>query len=377
MNPSISRIYTLKNRRNVFICTIVFFFLSSFLNYAAESSEWTDIERIVVVADIHGNYDNWIRILKGTEIIDENRYWNGGKTHLVQTGDIMDRGPDARKVFDLFMKLEKQAAFAGGKVHILLGNHDVMNLTGIALQTTRYVTPEQFRSFLPEKYLNQKEKSLEKRLLKTGKPVELSKNEISNYWNEKMQVDEEARAEYSSYFIQKYGNWLLTKNLVIRINDIVFVHGGINEEFSKWKMKNINSRVQKEIQAIQSGKRMTIKIVYKADAPQWFRGLILNEEDVFSDDVDRILNNLNAKYMVVGHTVRQKDILNSKKLDRFQGRVWGMDTGISEYYGGNISALIIEKGIFRVWWSENEEPKSFVKIPFFVNLYRWHVSWQK
>lgn len=133
----------------------------------------------------------------------------------------------------------------------------------------------------------------------------------------------EARAEYSSYFIQKYGNWLLTKNLVIRINDIVFVHGGINEEFSKWKMKNINSRVQKEIQAIQSGKRMTIKIVYQADAPQWFRGLILNEEDVFSDDVDRILNNLKAKYMVVGHTVRQKDILNSKKLDRFQGRIWG------------------------------------------------------
>lgn len=375
MNPSISRIYTLKNRRNVFICTIVFFFLSSFLNYAAESSEWTDIERIVVVADIHGNYDNLIRILKGTEIIDENRYWNGGKTHLVQTGDIMDRGPDARKVFDLFMKLEKQAEFAGGKVHILLGNHDVMNLTGIALQTTRYVTPEQFRSFLPEIFRNQKEKSLEKRLLKTGKPVELSKNEISNYWNEKMQVDEEARAEYSLYFIQKYGNWLLTKNLVIRINDIVFVHGGINEEFSKWKMKNINSRVQKEIQAIQSGKRITIKIVYQADAPQWFRGLILNEEDVFSDDVDRILNNLNAKYMVVGHTVRQKDILNSKKLDRFQGRVWGMDTGISEYYGGNISALIIEKGIFRVWWSENEEPKSFVKIPFFVDLYRWHVSW--
>ncbi len=375
MNPSISRIYTLKNRRNVFICTIFFFFLSSFLNYAAESFVWTDIERIVVVADIHGSYDNLIRILKGTEIIDENRYWNGGKTHLVQTGDIMDRGPDARKVFDLFMKLEKQAEFAGGKVHILLGNHDVMNLTGIALQTTRYVTPEQFSSFLPENFRNQNEKSLKKRLLKTGKSVEILKNEIKKFWNEKMQVDEEARALYSSYFIQKYGNWLLTKNLVIRINDIVFTHGGINEEFSKWKMKNINSRVLKEIQAIQHGKRMSIKIVYKADAPQWFRGLILNEEEVFSDDVDRILNNLKAKYMVVGHTVRQKDILNSKKLDRFQGRVWGMDTGISEYYGGNISALIIEKGIFRVWWSENEEPKNFVEILFCINLYHWHVSW--
>ncbi len=375
MNPGNSRIYALNNRRNIFICTIVFFFLSSFLNYAAESSEWTNIERIVVVADIHGNYDNLIRILKGTEIIDENRDWNGGKTHLVQTGDIMDRGPDAREVFDFFMKLEKQAEFAGGKVHILLGNHDVMNLIGIALQTTKYVTPEQFSDFLPENFRNQKEKSLRKRLLKTGKPVELTKNELINYWNEIMPVDEEARAVYYSYFIRKYGNWLLSKNLVIKINDIVFTHGGINEEFSKWKIKNINSRILKEIRAIQSGKRITIKIVYQADAPQWFRGLILNEEDVFSDDVDRILNNLKAKYLVIGHTVRQKNILNSKKLDRFQGRVWGMDTGISEYYGGNISALIIENGIFRVWWSENEEPKNFDKIPFCTNLYHWHVSW--
>ena len=368
-------IYEPKKRKNVVIYTLFIILFVSSLNYAAESFVWTDIERIVVVADIHGSYDNLIRILEGTEIIDENRNWNGGKVHLVQTGDIMDKGPDARKVFDLFMKLEKQAELAGGKVHVLLGNHDVMNLTGVALYTISYVTPEQFSSFLPEKIRNQKEKALKERLLKTGKPVEILKNEIKKYWNENMQVDEEARAAYSSYFIQKYGNWLLSKNLVIRINDIVFTHGGINEEFSTWKMKNINSRVRKEIQAIQRGKRMTLKIVYQEDAPQWFRGLILNEEEVFSDDVDRILNNLKAKYMVVGHTVRQKDILNSKKLDRFQGRVWGMDTGISEYYGGNISALIIEKGIFRVWWSEYEEQKNFVKIPFCINLYHWHASW--
>lgn len=365
----------MKKRNNVFICMVIFLFLSSFLNYAAESFEWTKIERIVVVADIHGSYDNLIRILKGTEIINENRYWNGGKTHLVQTGDIMDRGPDAKKVFDFFMELEKQAEFAGGKVHILLGNHDVMNLTGIALHTTRYVTLEQFLSFLPEKYRTQKETSLKESLQKAGKSVDILKNEIRKYWNEKMLVDQDTHTAYSSYFLQKYGNWLLSKNLVIKINDIVFTHGGINEEFSKWKMKNINSRILKEIQAIQRGKIMTIKIVYQEDAPQWFRGLILNEEDVFSDDVDRILNNLKAKYLVVGHTVRQKEILNSKKLDRFQGRVWGMDTGISEYYGSNISALIIKNGIFRVWWSENEEPKNCVKIPFCINLYHWHVSW--
>ena len=49
---------------------------------------------------------------------------------LVQTGDYFDRGPDMRKLLDFLRALESSAAAAGGTVHILLGNHDAMNLLG-------------------------------------------------------------------------------------------------------------------------------------------------------------------------------------------------------------------------------------------------------
>ena len=94
---------------------------------------WTGVDKIVAVGDIHGDYDNFTTILKNTGIISSNGHWKAGCTHFVQTGDVLDRGPDARKVLDLIMKLEKEAEKAGGMVHFLIGNHEEMNITGIAL----------------------------------------------------------------------------------------------------------------------------------------------------------------------------------------------------------------------------------------------------
>ena len=85
-------------------------------------------------------------------------------------------------------------------------------------------------------------------------------------------------------------------------------------------------------------------IVYKGDGPLWFRDLAQKDEEIFKEDVDRILSNLGANYMVIAHTP-QKATIQSK----FEGRVWSIDTGISDYYGGKPSALIIEKGKFSVW----------------------------
>jgi len=87
--------------------------------------------RVVAVADIHGAFDNFKKILKGTKLINDKLDWIGGDTHLVQLGDILDRGDEAKDAFDLLMKLEKQAEEAGGMVHVLIGNHEEANITGI------------------------------------------------------------------------------------------------------------------------------------------------------------------------------------------------------------------------------------------------------
>ncbi len=92
--------------------------------------EWNNVPRIVAIGDIHGAYDNFVALLKNAGLVDDKLRWIGGKTHLVQTGDVLDRGPDSRKCMDLLIKLEQQAEQVGGQVHALIGNHEAMNVLG-------------------------------------------------------------------------------------------------------------------------------------------------------------------------------------------------------------------------------------------------------
>src|SRR5665213_4193263 len=124
-------------------CRLVMSALTLSLSLFAAQSEWTGVERVVAVGDVHGDYGAFVEVLRMAGLIDRQNRWTGGGTHLVQVGDVCDRGPDTRKVMDLLMDLEKQAARAGGHVHALLGNHEVMNLMG----DLRYTTPGEFAAF--------------------------------------------------------------------------------------------------------------------------------------------------------------------------------------------------------------------------------------
>ena len=110
---------------------------------AAAKDTWTGVDRIVAVGDVHGDYEQFVKLLRSAGLIDDNEEWAGGQTHLVQTGDIPDRGADSRKVMDLLMKLEKQAKKARGYVHALIGNHEAMNMYG----DLRYVHPGEYSAF--------------------------------------------------------------------------------------------------------------------------------------------------------------------------------------------------------------------------------------
>jgi TPR repeat protein len=106
---------------------------------------WTGVSRVIAIGDVHGDYEQFVAVLESAGLIDGQGNWTGGATHLVQTGDVLDRGPDSRAVMDLLMRLEKQAAAAGGAVHCLIGNHEAMNIYG----DLRYVSPGEFASYSP------------------------------------------------------------------------------------------------------------------------------------------------------------------------------------------------------------------------------------
>ena len=94
-------------------------------------------------------------------------------------------------------------------------------------------------------------------------------------------------------------------------------------------------------------------IIYRGDSPLWYRELATVPEEDLKEEVDTILNNLGAKAMIIAHT--PKIPKTEKDMQRFGGRVWIVDTGISRVYGGPASALIIQNGDFHVWGLPDEK----------------------
>ena len=277
----------------------------------------------------------------------------------MQTGDILDRGSDARKIFDLLMRLEKEAAAAGGMVHVLLGNHEEMTLTGIVFDYPDYVTVGQFVSFLPPSYRSKKEKELRK------SPDGSSGERVRDFWQAVMKTAT-GRRQYIEGFHALYGAWLLRKNAVIRINDTIFVHGGISEKYSSWKIETINALLRKELGIFVERHRMfptgrlpfVPRIVYDPSGPLWFREHALQEDEAIRGEFDRVMKNLGARHMVIAHTFYRGDGLSPlvapAYMSRFDGRLWIIDTGISEAFGGVNSALIIDAGAFGLWTDAGE-----------------------
>ncbi len=339
--------------------------------------EWTGVERVVAVADLHGDFDRFVFILAHPQVglIDDDLRWTGGKAHLVQLGDVMDRGPRAKEIFDLLMRLEKEAAAAGGMVHPLLGNHEEMNITGIALDYPDYVTVEQFVDFLPEDFRREREAAYIKTLPpKARERAEVEGLDVHNdeglaqFWRKIMAAkDPHATRAYVLGFNQTYGDWLVKQNTVIKINDVVYAHGGISETLSKWPIRELNQVMRSELEFFQGRMRnpqqyrrpFHPRLVYEPDSPLWFRGLATKNEAAAQVEIDRTLANLGAKAIVVGHNYFRyaggsSQTLDRRNVARFHDKVWIMDTGISGSYGGLPSALIYDHGEFTVW-GETEE----------------------
>lgn len=86
--------------------------------------------RIVAVGDLHGDYNQTLSVLRLTGLLNTHNRWDGGDTYLVQTGDILDVGPDDLRIVRFLMDLGTQARKVGGDVHQLIGNHELRNLNG-------------------------------------------------------------------------------------------------------------------------------------------------------------------------------------------------------------------------------------------------------
>lgn len=292
---------------------------------------WTGVERVVAISDLHGDYERYIDVMQSAGLIDKSGKWSGGETHLVQTGDITDRGPDSRKIIDHLVKLSKQAKKKGGYVHLLIGNHEAMNVTG----DLRYVAPGEYKAFETKNSARLQEMQWERQLewMRVNTPdfEALDLEAFRQEWNQQVPLGwVEHRQAWS--FNGEYGKWVEGNQVAVQINDTIFLHGGISAEYCKLSLRSLTEEV---IAAMQNYDPAVTSIVNDPLGPLWYRGLALEEEtDLFSQTLDNILKRYGASRIVIGHTPTGGVV-----WPRFDQRVVANDTGIATYYGAHKGLL--------------------------------------
>jgi hypothetical protein len=296
------------------------------------------------VGDIHGTYAPFVTILKGTGVVDADLHWAAGRDHFVQMGDIVDRGDEARKIFDLIKALEAEAEAAGGRVHMLIGNHEESNILGLSFDISGGVTVAQFLSFLPERYKAAKEREFRAET-GTGAGAE---GGLAPFWSRLMD-DPEARALYTGSFNERYGRWIARHPAFVKINGIGFVHGGLSESFSTYPCEKLNALLSGELlRWIRGVRDFPPRVLRNSRGPLWYRDLAMGDESILEAELDRILKNAGIRALVVAHTPSSFSV-SLADLNRFGDKVWTIDTGIWMETGGALSALIVEDGSFKIW----------------------------
>jgi hypothetical protein len=298
---------------------------------ASSDDTWDGVARVVAVGDVHGDYAQLVKVLQDAGLVDAKLRWAGGRTHLVQTGDRIDRGPDSRKVMDLLMRLEKEAKKVGGRVHPLTGNHEAMNVLG----DLRYVTPEEFAEFKSPDSV-----ALRDALWERVRKARQEKGEPDATAEDRRRFDTEHplgwvehRRAYSPG--GTYGDWIARQNAVIRIGDTLFLHGGIGPKYADFSLRDLNDRIQAEL---KEALPLAAVVSQDPEGPLWFRGLARGEPTL-ATHLEAVLKKHGCRRMVIGHTPTEGLV-----LPRYGGRVVQIDVGLSKVYGGPPAALLLEDG---------------------------------
>ncbi|MCI0416391.1 metallophosphoesterase [bacterium] len=367
----------------------LFLFLLLFFNLALSAGE----PRIVAVGDVHGDLSSFVAILKTAQILDANGKWSGGKSILVQTGDVLDRGTQGRQSLDLLMQLEQAAPKQGGRVFPLLGNHEVMNLMG----DLRYVPAEEFANFATkqsDQLLKRSYESYKQFQMQKAGERKLPAPEFTP------QMEEEWLKAHPRGFLEhreaygprgKYGKWLRKQNTVADVQHNVFLHGGIDPKIIPIKVQEVNDRIHRELELFDRYKKImeeqkvilpffTFNEMIEAakqeleirkkdetleaflglsgwlsvhpEGPLWFRGYAQWPEEELNAAVPALLETFKASHFIVGHTVMQKGEIRT----RHNHQVIMIDTGMNQafYPEGRASALEIQGEKLTAIYIENK-----------------------
>jgi hypothetical protein len=306
---------------------------------AADPCDIRTAERVVAIGDVHGAYQPFVQILRAAQLLDARDRWIGGRAILIQTGDVLDRGPDSRRVLDLLRRLERDASRQGGRAITLLGNHEVMRMIG----DWRYVSAGEYAAFrnggseeLREQAYVLLERDAEQQARAAGRAHDAAAfrkqflAEVPLGWLEMRQAFG-PRGDY--------GRWLRGRPAVVRVNDMVFVHGGLTAATAALGCAGINEAVRRDVM-MDAPLDAALKLFPSSESgPLWDRSLVDAAGEAM---LEGILAAVGARAIVVGHTVAQ----SFQITPRFNSRVMQIDTGMlgGEHYPGGLPSALEIRG---------------------------------
>jgi hypothetical protein len=306
-------------------------------------------DRIVAVGDLHGDYDAWESIARTAGLVDAKGRWAGRTTVFVQMGDVADRGPDSLKIIRQLMRLQREAPGSGGKVIVLVGNHEAMNMIG----DLRYVHSGEYRAFADRDSAARRERVFEANRVAIetayrARDPTMTPAAIREAW---IAATPLGKVEHQAAWLPdgEIGKWVLGNPAVAKVGDTLFVHGGISSAFAKLPLGQINRRVSDALKAREQG---PTSIINDPAGPLWYRGLIsrgAGDETTVSppvaglplpltidQEIQLVIEEFGVDRIVVGHTPSLNGIMSSAN-----GLLWRTDSAISRAYGGKPSYLEI------------------------------------
>jgi hypothetical protein len=265
--------------------------------------------RLVALGDVHGDLLAARKALRLVGAIDRDDVWIGGELVVVQTGDQVDRGDKEEKILELFERLGEEAHLAGGAFYSLLGNHEILNVE----LDFRYVTEGGFEDFANTPYDAQD-------------PVLL-------------ELDEAERGRAAAF--RPGGPWAMTlsdHNVLMVIGDTGFVHGGILPDHVDFGLPKINRHTREWMR----GEREFPDIMDGDDSPIWTRAYSDDDVEPDCEALKAVIAELDIARVVVGHTVYPSVDAGCG------GKVWRIDVGMADYYGGIPMGIEIVDGVVTV-----------------------------
>ncbi len=269
--------------------------------------------RIVAIGDLHGDLDATRRALRLAGAIDDRDRWIGGELMVVQTGDQLDRGDDEPEILALLERLQAEAAATGGAVVALNGNHELMNVKG----RLDYVTPDGLADYV----------AFEPTHVEPGDT--LLANAPAGGVGRRAAFRPGGPAALR----------LAERNVVQIVGDNLFVHGGVTTRHLEYGLDKLNA----DVAAWMRGERPRMDWMHRSVSPTWCRLYSKAESDSGRAELAHVLDVLGVKRMVVGHTIQEGGI-----GARYDGRVWCVDVGMAEHYGGPVEVLEIRGNETRV-----------------------------